>query len=124
RAPHCPGAKTTLGMLALRMGKEDDARKILADAFKSDPFNVRTSNSLKVLKHLENYKAIQTPHYLLRYDEKTDAALAHYLAEYLEGLYEDLAKQFNYRPTGLILVEVFNNHDMFSRRIGALPDLQ
>jgi tetratricopeptide (TPR) repeat protein len=121
--PQLPGAQTSLGMLALRMGKEDDARKILEGAFKSDPFNVRTSNSIKVLKHLDNYKSIQTPHYLLRYDEKTDAALAHYLSEYLEGLYEDLAKQFNYRPTGPILVEVFNNHDMFSGRIVALPDL-
>src|SRR5207253_7282101 len=93
--PQLPGAKTAMGMLALRMGREDDAKKFLADAFSSDPFNVRTSNSLKVLRHLEPYKTVQTAHYLLRYDEKTDGALGRYLADYLEGLYEDLAKQFN-----------------------------
>ena len=106
-----------------RQRAQDDARQLLNAAFTADPFNVRVANSLKVLRHLEKYETIQTPHYLLRYDEKTDAALAHYLAEYLEGLYDDLAKQFNYRPTGPILVEVFNNHDMFSGRIVALPDL-
>src|SRR5260370_35600632 len=45
------------------------------------------------------------------------------MAEYLEQLYANYAKQFNYSPKGPILVEVFNNHEMFSGRVTALPDL-
>jgi Flp pilus assembly protein TadD len=45
------------------------------------------------------------------------------MAGYLEDIYADLAKKFNYRPKGPILIEVFNNHEMFSGRTVALPDL-
>jgi tetratricopeptide (TPR) repeat protein len=61
-------AKTGLGMLYLRLGKEKEARVLLEQAFKGDTFNVRVSNSLKVLRHLEKYETITTPHYDLRYD--------------------------------------------------------
>jgi len=45
------------------------------------------------------------------------------MAGYLEELYADLAGKFGYRPRGPILIEVFNNHTMFSGRVVALPDL-
>ena len=45
------------------------------------------------------------------------------MADYLEGIYADLSKKFNYQTKGPILVEVFNNHEMFSGRVTALPDL-
>ena len=77
----------------------------------------------KVLRHLEKYETIKTEHFELRYDPKTDSALAHYMAEYLEEIYAELAKKFHYEPKGPILIEVFNNHEMFSGRTVALPDL-
>src|SRR5260370_7447405 len=45
------------------------------------------------------------------------------MSEYLEQLYDNYSKQFAYAPKGPILVEVFNNHEMFSGRTIALPDL-
>src|SRR5262249_33702569 len=106
--PQMPGAKTSLGLLDLRMGREDQGRPVLTAAFESDPFNVRVSNSLKVLRHLEKYETLQTPHFLLRYDPKADAPLARYMADALEAVYADLAAQFDYRPAGPILIELFN----------------
>src|SRR5262249_378024 len=78
-----PAAKAGLGMLSLRLGKEAEAKSLLEQAFKGDTFNVRVSNSLKVLRHLEKYETIKTPHYDLRYDPKQDKLLAEFLAEYL-----------------------------------------
>jgi cellulose synthase operon protein C len=118
-----PAAKTGLGMLYLRLGKEAEARTLLEQAFKGDTFNVRVSNSLKVLRHLEKYETIQTPHYDLRYDPKQDKLLAEFLSEYLEGVHAQLAQEFGYEPPGRILVELFNNHEMFSGRTVGLPDL-
>src|SRR5690349_285449 len=109
-------AKTGLGMLYLRLGKEKEARTLLEQAFKGDTFNVRVSNSLKVLRHLEKYETITTPHYDLRYDPKQDKLLAEFLAEYLEAVHAQLAQDFGYEPPGRILVELFNNHEMFSGR--------
>ena len=45
------------------------------------------------------------------------------MADYLEEIYDELAEKFDYRPKGPFLIEVFNNHEMFSGRIVALPDL-
>jgi tetratricopeptide (TPR) repeat protein len=116
-------AKTGLGMLYLRLGKEKEARALLEQAFKGDTFNVRVSNSLKVLRHLEKYETINTPHYDLRYDPKQDKLLAEFLAEYLEAVHAQLAQDFGYEPPGRTLVELFNNHEMFSGRTVGLPDL-
>ena len=121
--PEMPWSKGGLGLLYMRMGKEADARKVLDEAFEADKFNVKVANSRKVLKHLELYKTIKTEHFELRYDPKNDAVLAHYMADYLEQLYANYSKQFNYSPKGPILVEVFNNHEMFSGRVTSLPDL-
>jgi cellulose synthase operon protein C len=113
----------SLGLLYMRMGEEKEARTVLTRAFDLDRFNVRVSNTLKVLDHLDNYQTLKTEHFLLRYDDKNDGAFGQYIAGYLEEIYADLAKQFDYRPKGPILIEVFKTHEMFSGRVVALPDL-
>lgn len=123
--PEMSGPANNLGLLLMRLGLEDQAAKVLATAFDSDKFNKRVSNQRKVLRHLKDYQTILTKgkHFRLRYDPKTDAALARFMADYLETIYEDLAKKFDFRPKEPILIEVFNNHMMFSGRVIALPDL-
>ncbi|WP_020469275.1 tetratricopeptide repeat protein [Zavarzinella formosa] len=118
-----PAAKAGLGMLYLRLGKEEEARTLLEQAFKGDSFNVRVSNSLKVLRHLDKYKTVTTKHYHLKFDPNTDALLASFIAEYLEEIHVQLAKDFSYEPEGKIYVELFNSHEMFSGRTVGLPDL-
>jgi tetratricopeptide (TPR) repeat protein len=121
--PSVPDALNSLGQLYMRMGREEEASRVLDKAFKVDPFNVRTKNMRLVLAHLKKYETIKTDHFELRFDPKHDAVLARYMAPYLETIYADLAQQFNYRPKGPILIEVFNSHQMFSGRIVSLPDL-
>jgi tetratricopeptide (TPR) repeat protein len=121
--PKMPGPENSLGLLYMRMGREKEARVLLDKGVKADPFNVRVFNTRKVLVHLDAYKTLTTEHFELRYDPKNDALLAKYLAAYLEEVYADLAEKFQYKPKGPILVEVFNNHEMFSGRVVALPDL-
>lgn len=121
--PQLPWAENSLGLLYMRMGREKEAQTILTRAFDADPFNVRVSNALKVLHHLETYKTLTTDHFDLRYDAAHDKFLIRYLAKYLEEIYGELTKKFNYQPKDRILIEVFNNHDMFSGRVVSLPDL-
>ena len=70
----------------------------------------------KVLKHLKDYETIKTDHFVIRFDPKNDDALAHYMADYLEQIYADLSNKFQYQLKEPILIEVFNNHEMFSGR--------
>ena len=121
--PMLPWPNNSLGLLYLRLGREKEAREVLDKAFKVDEFNVRVSNSLKVLRHLEKYETLQTEHFELRFDPLRDKRLAHLMAKYMESIYADLGEKFEYRPEGRILVELFNNHEMFSGRTVALPDL-
>lgn len=121
--PMLSQARISLGMLQMRMGREKEARQILTKAFDADAFNIRVANSLKVLRHLEKYETIKTAHFELRFDPLTDKILARYMAAQLEDLYGELAGQFDYRPAGPFLIEIFNNHEMFSGRVVAVPDL-
>jgi tetratricopeptide (TPR) repeat protein len=121
--PMLPWPRNSLGLLYMRLGREKEALEVLSTAFKADEFNVRVANSLKVLHHLQKYETLRTDHFQLRFDPQTDARLARYMAPYLEETYVTLAERFGYRPAGPILVEIFNNHDMFSGRTIALPDL-
>jgi len=113
----------SLGLLYMRMGDEKEARKVLDKANDLDPFNARVLNTIKVLDHLGKYETLKTEHFELRFDEKNDGAFARFIADYLEEIYADLAKKFDYRPKGPILIEVFKTHEMFSGRVVALPDL-
>jgi tetratricopeptide (TPR) repeat protein len=121
--PLLPDPRNDLGLLLMRMGKEKEARTVLTEAFQADPFNIRVANTLKVLRHVDKYETLTTEHFVLRYDAKTDTAMAHLLAELLEEQYAKLSETFQFKPKGAILVELFNNHDMFSGRVVALPDL-
>jgi tetratricopeptide (TPR) repeat protein len=121
--PKLPWAQNGLGLLYMRLGKEDIARKTLEKAFDIDSFNIQVSNTLKVLDHLDKYQTLETKHFRLRYDTKNDKVLAHFMAKYLEEIYDELAGKFDYRPREPILIEVFNKHEMFSGRVVAMPDL-
>ncbi|MBM3993290.1 MAG: tetratricopeptide repeat protein [Planctomycetes bacterium] len=121
--PKLPEAQTGLGMLYMRMAKEEEAKATLEKAFDADKFNVRVFNSLKVLDHLETYESLKTEHFIIRYDKKNDTVLANFMAVYLENTYKELADQFDYRPKGPFQIQVFMKHEMFSGRVVAVPDL-
>ncbi|MFN4258576.1 MAG: tetratricopeptide repeat protein [Gemmataceae bacterium] len=112
-----------LGMLYMRLGREQEAHEVLTKAFEADSFNVRVKNTLVVLRHLQRYETIRTQHFEIRFDPQRDRVLANFMADYLEREYEALAEEYQYRPPGPILFEIFNNHEMFSGRVVALPDL-
>jgi tetratricopeptide (TPR) repeat protein len=120
--PQMPGPRGNLGMLLTRMGKEKEALPLLDKCFEGDPYNVRIGNMRKVLRHLDKYETLKTDHFQLRY-AKSDAVLAKYMGEQLDKIYDSLADKFKHKPGGLILIEVFDNHPMFSGRVVALPDL-
>ncbi len=128
--PELADAKTNLGLLAMRTGKNEAARDILDDAFQADPFHVRVSNMRKVLKLLDDYETISTEHFVIRVDSQADKILGRYMAEYLESIYPELTKQFDFEPPSRTIFEIFHNskglsgHQWFSARMIGLPWIQ
>lgn len=122
--------KTALGLLYMRIGKTDEARKILDKAFEADPFHVRVSNMRKVIKLLDDYTTISTEHFVVRVDSQADKLLGKYMSEYLEEIYPQLTQQFGYEPPTRTQFEIFNKgkgmsaHQWFSARMTGLPWIQ
>jgi tetratricopeptide (TPR) repeat protein len=121
--PDLSAAKAGLGLLFLQLGREPEAKVQLEAAFKADPFHVRVSNALRVLRHLDGYATTETPHFVIRYDPKSDPVLAAFLADALEDWHAEYAKQYGFAPPGKVLVEVFSSREMFSGRVLTLPGL-
>jgi tetratricopeptide (TPR) repeat protein len=122
--PDLSGPRAGLGLLYMQLGREPEAKVQLEAAFKADPFHVRVSNALKVLRHLDAYETRETPHFVIKFDPKTDRVQAAWLADYLEELHGAFSRYYGFAPPpGKILVEVMASREMFSGRVLSLPGL-
>ncbi len=117
-----------LGLVLMRLGDEVEAGRVLRESFDIDPFNVRVSNTLKVLDVLANYAVIETDHFIVKFDRAHDELLGRYAARYLEEeVYPQLVAKFGFKPEGKSLFEIFsrakntNGHGWFSARMVGLP---
>ncbi len=128
--PQLAQPKTELGMLMFQSGRLDEAQRLLDAAFEADPYHVRVSNMRKVLKVLDGYAAITTPHFVIRADSQLDRVLAKYLAEELETVYTRVTEEYGYEPPQRTQIELYNKarglagHQWFSARMTGLPWLQ
>lgn len=128
--PQYAEPKTALGLMCMRVGRSEEARKILDSAFEADPFHVRVSNMRKVIKLLDDYATISTDHFVVRVDSQADKLLGKYMSEYLEEIYPELTKKFGYEPPARTQFEIFfkgkgmSAHQWFSARMTGLPWIQ
>jgi cellulose synthase operon protein C len=129
RMPQLLAARGQWGMMLMRLGEEDEAKRVLAEAFEADPFNVRVNNSLKVLEVLEGYETLESEHFRIKFDPAHDKILARYMSEWLEEVYPQLVRQMGAAPEGKSLFEIFSRsrntdgHGWFSARMVGLPHI-
>src|SRR5207344_298701 len=72
RMPQLGAVRGQWGLVLMRLGDEAQAKKLLDEAFEADPFNVRVSNTLKVLEVLDGYESLETAHFVIKYDGQRD----------------------------------------------------
>ena len=127
--PQLIAAHGQLGMVYMRLGEEQQAKQVLDEAFKIDPFNVRVNNSLKVLEVLDGYETLETDHFRIKYNPATDKLVARYMGQWLEEVYPGLVRQMGFSPPEKSLFEVFSKakntdgHGWFSARMVGLPHI-
>lgn len=122
-APHLAAPRSGLGLLYMKIGKEDEARAVLAEARALDPFHVRVTNMTKVLEHLKKYEVVRTSHYEVWIEPTKDKMLGQYMAEYLEMTHDALCKRFGYEPPERSKIEILTDHAWFSARVVGLPSI-
>ena len=116
-------AHTLLGSNLIRLAEEEEGRRHLELAFENDPFNVMTSNMLKVFDTLEDYETLSTEHFTVRMSERDSQILWPYMAPLLEENWRTLSAKYGFEPEGPVLIEVFERTEDFAVRSVGLPDI-
>jgi tetratricopeptide (TPR) repeat protein len=114
-------AYTVLGMNLMRLGRENEGRAYLEQAFEGDPFNFWTMNMLRVLDMLDGFETRRTEHFVVRMDPTDADTLWPYLSSLLEESWQTLTAKYDFVPQGPILVEIFQDHEDFAVRTSGLP---
>lgn len=114
---------TLLGNNLVRLGEEEEGKRNLEIGFDNDPFNVMTSNILKVFDTLETYATLESEHFKVHMSERDADILWPYLEPLLEESWDTLTAKYGFEPEGPILIEVFENSEDFAVRSVGLPDI-
>jgi cellulose synthase operon protein C len=121
RAGWWTAARNGLGLLYTQSGDEDDARTTLNAAHELDPFNLATTNYLKLLDMMDKFARKESAHFVVMYDEQTDPVIPEYFSDYLESVHAQICKNFDYEPKVKTYIEVFPTHEAFSVRTTGSP---
>jgi tetratricopeptide (TPR) repeat protein len=114
---------TLLGSNLIRLGEEEEGKANLEIGYENDPFNVMTSNMLKVFDTLETYATLESEHFKVHMSQNDADILWPYLAPLLEEGWDTLTTKYNFEPEGPILIEVFDKSEDFAVRSVGLPDI-
>ena len=133
-------ARVDYGSSLLRDNQISAAREQMEAAYKGDPYNVVTVNTLRLLDSLKDYDVLaypeitghetgsvqslrdQTP-IVLRLHKKESAVLGPYARKLTEEAIAVYTKQFNFKLKEPVVVEVYPNHEDFAVRTAGEPGL-
>lgn len=121
RAPWWSAPRNGLGLLYTQSGDEDAARKALDEAHAIDPFNLRTTNYLRLMDTLAGFASVETEHFVIYFDAASDPIIGELFGPALEKAHAAVAAEYRHAPAVKTLIEVFPNHDQFSVRTTGTP---
>lgn len=123
RQPNWTAPLLELGMLLNQAGRETQARQILTRVRDLDPFNKRAANTLKLLERLADYEKIETDHFIIKYKDPIDRALAADMTVGLERMYDEVTDTFSHEPRRKTLIEILPDKRWFAIRITGMPEI-
>jgi tetratricopeptide (TPR) repeat protein len=116
-------ASADLGVQLLRTGDEPGARTALERAFKGDPYDVVTYNLLSMMDTLDKFETIRDGDIIMRLSPDEAAVMREHAMPFAKASLEALSKQWDFKPAGPILIEMFPKHDDFAVRTVGLPGM-
>ena len=109
------------GVNLLRTGAVADARRDLEHAFRFDPYDVWTKNTLDLLDEIDRARTIRVGRFEFVLDSADAVLLPVYLTPLAEEAFDSLARRYDYRPAGPVRIELFRSKADFSVRTIGLP---
>ncbi len=116
-------ALALLGNNLLRIGEMAQGRARLEQAFKHDPYDVWTKNTLDLLDTAPQYAEVAGEHVTLVVERKDAQLVALYALPLAERAFAELAARYEYQPPGKIRIEFYRGHADFSVRTVGLAGL-
>jgi tetratricopeptide (TPR) repeat protein len=119
--PASTRASADLGTHLLRVGDEPGARRALETAFKADPYDAVTFNQLAMLDTVDKFQTFRDGDLVVRLDPVEAGVMRDEVMSLARRALDTFAKQYQFTPTGPILIEMFPKHDDFAVRTIGLP---
>ena len=116
-------ARSALGINLLRLGKEEEGRRVLEEAYRRDPYNIWTVNTLRLLDSFANFDNFETARFRVKLQKKESALLRPYAEELLEESLTTLTERYGYKPPQKVIFEMYPDHADFAVRTLGLPGL-
>jgi len=122
--PRAWDAHAELGINLLRLNRFEQARRHLEEAYRGDPYNALTVNTLRLLDLLDEQFATRTaPGLIMRAPGNQAAALAPYVESLTARAADEMSRRYGYRPDQAVVIELYEHHDDFAVRTAGLPGL-
>lgn len=121
RTPHWNTPRNLLALSYMQQADMTKARPVLEDARKLDPFNVETTNYLRLLDTIDSYKVIESDHFLVRFSPAKDPFLAEEVLQYMEAQYARIAGAFAHEPDTKTIIELMPTSEDFAVRTTGKP---
>jgi cellulose synthase operon protein C len=116
-------ARSSLGINLFRLGKEEEAKRTLEQAYERDKFNIWTVNTLRLMDSYSRFDSFENDKFKVKLHQKESALLRPYIEKILSESLETLTKRYNYTPPGKVIFEMFPDHEDFAVRTLGLPGL-
>jgi tetratricopeptide (TPR) repeat protein len=114
--PDDAAAFAELGLYLLRTGDEADARVALEASWARDKSDVVTKNLLEMLDKLDTFVVVPHNEFLFKFPKAEAEVLKPYAFPLADEAYQTFSTRYGFKPTGPILIEVFDKHDDFAVR--------
>jgi len=121
--PNLQSVRSELGVNLMRVGQEEEAHRMLEEAYNAGYKSPETVNSLRLLDTLAKFKTFKTPTTILRLDPKEADLLRPYMQAELDRVIAAYEKKYKMKLKGPVELEVYPNHDDFAAHTTAMPGL-
>ena len=121
--PELESARSQLGINLMRMGEEDEPRKLLEEAYNNGQTDAATSNSLKLLDSYKDFQTKADDTTVLKLNKKEADLLAPYFSEQLHRAIATYSAKYKIALKGPVQLEVYPNHEDFAVRTMGMPGL-
>lgn len=123
--PDLQSARSQLGINLMRLGQNDEAYKLLMQAWEAGWRDHPTDDTLTLMDSYKNFDIVKTPsgRGVLKLQKKEEALLKPYLEAELDKIIETYDKKYNYKLPGTVQVEAYPDHEDFAVRTVGVPGL-